>query len=329
MPANLPPQYYDEEKKLKTARTPEEKAQILENLLRLIPKHKGTEKLQGDLKRRLSKARAQEGKKSGGKRKGDEHYVPKEGAGQIVLAGLPNVGKSTIVDVLTNAAPLVAEYPYSTLKPLSGMARFENILIQLVDIPPLMWEVTDKWVTNILRNADAICLVAELHDDPVGQVEILLEDLENKRIRTLRKGEEGERAEGASATKRVFIAGTKQDLPGAADGLSALKVAFEDAHPTVTLSAATGTGLEPFLRESFQAMDRIRVYTKVQGKKADLDSPFIMNRGTTVIEMAREIHKDFAQRFRAARIFCEDKYNGQRVSKDFVLRDGDIIEILA
>lgn len=328
MPANLSPQYYEEEKKLKTVRTPEEKIPVLESLLRLVPKHKGTEKIQADLKRRLSKARSQEGKKSGGKRRADEHHVPKEGAGQVVLAGLPNVGKSTIVDALTNAKPQIADYPYSTLKPLSGMARFENIRIQLVDIPPLFWEVTDTWVSNILRNADAICLVVELSDDPAGQVEILLEELTDKRIRPLGREAVAERGEEGTLPKRICIAGAKQDHPETAEGLEALREMFGDAYPLVAISAKEGTGLDLFLQEAFLVLDRIRVYTKVQGKKPDLENPFILDKGTTVIEMAREIHKDFVKQYRAARIFSRDMYNGQRVGKDFVLRDGDIIEMI-
>ena len=328
MPANLPPQYYEEEKKLKIARTPEEKISILESLLRLIPKHKGTEKLQADIKRRLSKARAQEGKKSGGKRRADEHHVPREGAGQVVLAGLPNVGKSTIVDALTNAAPQIAEYPYSTIKPLSGMATFENIKIQLVDIPPLVWEVTDRWVYNIVRNADAICLLVELTDDPAGQAAILLDELKSNKIQPLgTTGEAGTDPRGMFL-KRTFIVGTKQDQPEAAGGFEDLQKAIEESFPLVRISAKGGTGLDLFLQQAFHALERIRVYTKVQGKKPDLENPFILDKGTTVIEMAREIHKDFVRQYRAARIFSKDMYNGQRVGKDFVLRDGDVIEMI-
>jgi ribosome-interacting GTPase 1 len=328
MPANLPPQYYEEEKRLRSARTPEEKADILETLLRLIPKHKGTEKLQADLKRRLSKARGKQGKKSGGSRKGDEHHVEKEGAGQVVLAGLPNVGKSQILDSLTKATPQIAEYPYSTLKPLSGMGLFENVRVQLVDIPPLLWEVTDSWVANILRNADAICLVVELVDDPVGQVEILLEEMEQKKVPVLRRGEAPGEPVGGIHPKRLFMAGTKLDLPGADEGAEALKAAFDASYDVVNIAVRDGVGTDAFLAAAFHVLDKVRVYTKTPGKKPDLDSPFVFRKGTTVIEMAREIHKDFAKSYKTARIYSEDKYNGQRVGKDFELRDGDIIELV-
>ncbi len=328
MPANLPPTYYEEEKKLRSARTPEEKAEILETLLRLIPKHKGTEKLQADLKRRLSKARGKQGKKSGGARRVDEHHVVKEGAGQVVLAGLPNVGKSQLLGTLTKASPQIAEYPYSTLKPVSGMGLFENVRIQLVDIPPLLWEVTDTWVANILRNTDAICLVAELIDDPVGQVEIILEEMEQKRVPVLRRDEtRGETTSGIQP-KRLFIAGTKLDLPGADEGAEALKRAFDASYDVVNVAAPDGVGADAFIAAAFRVLDKVRVYTKTPGKKADLGSPFVFRKGTTVIEMAREIHKDFEKNYRTARIYSDDKYNGQRVGKDFELRDGDVIELI-
>jgi hypothetical protein len=328
MPANLPPQYYEEERKLRTARTPEEKSDILENLLRLVPKHKGTEKLQADLKRRLSKVRGQEGKKSGGARHGDEHYVEKEGAGQVVLAGLPNVGKSQILAALTNAAPQIADYPYTTLKPMPGMGLFENVRIQLVDIPPLPWEVTDRWVSNILRNADAICLVADLTDDPAGQVEILLEEMQQRRVPLLRRHEPRGEAAGGVAPKRLFIAGTKLDLPGAGEGAEALRRAFGASYEVVSVSACAGLGKDAFLAAAFHALDKVRVYAKTPGKKPDLDNPFVFRQGATVIEMAREIHKDFEKNFKTARIYSRDKYDGQRVGRDFVLRDGDVIELV-
>jgi ribosome-interacting GTPase 1 len=328
MPANLPPQYYEEEKRLRTARTPEEKVAILETLLSIIPKHKGTEKVQADLKRRLSKTRAQQGKRSAGSRRGYEYHVEKEGAGQVVLAGLPNVGKSQILGALTKASPQIADYPYSTLKPLPGMARFENIWIQLVDIPPLMWEVTDTWVSNILRNADAICLVVELIDDPVGQAEILLGEMENRRVLPLQRDDLPGEVPAGFHPKRVFIAGTKLDLPEASQGGEALNKALASSYPVVSVSAREGLGVDVFLAAAFQALDRVRVYTKAPGKRPDLENPFVFRKGMTVIEMAREIHKDFERTFRTARIYSEDKYNGQRVGKDFVLRDEDIIELV-
>ncbi len=328
MPANLPPHYYEEERKLKSARTPEEKIAILENLLSIIPKHKGTEKLQADLKSRLSKARAQSQSRPGGGRRSDEHHVEKEGAGQVALGGFPNAGKSQILASVTKAAPLIADYPFSTLKPLPGMARFENVWVQLVDLPPISWEVTDKWVANVLRNADALCLCLDLSDDPVGQAELLLEELQTKRIVPLPREAEGVEIPAGHFPKRVLLAGNKLDLAGADGELERLVEAFGDRYPVVGLSAKERIGLQDFVKGCFQILDKIRVYTKAPSKKPDLENPFILPKGTLVIDLAEEIHKDFVSRFRAARIYCQDKYDGQRVGKDFVLRDGDIIEFL-
>lgn len=328
MPANLPPHYYDEERKLKTARTPEEKITILENLLSIIPKHKGTEKLQADLKSRLSKARAQSQSRPGGGRRTDEHHVEKEGAGQVALAGFPNAGKSQVLAAVTKATPLVADYPFSTLKPLPGMARFENVWVQLVDLPPVSWEVTDRWVANVLRNADALCLCLDLSDDPVGQAELLLDELRNKRIMPLSREAAGVEVPAGFFPKRVLLAGNKLDLPGSDEELERLVAAFGDRYPIVGLSAKEKVGLEDFVKGCFQILDKIRVYTKAPSKKPDLEHPFILPKGTLVIDLAEEIHKDFVSRFRAARIYSQDKYDGQRVGKDFVLRDGDVIEFL-
>jgi len=327
MPANLPPHYYEEEKRLRSARTPEEKIEILETLLSIIPKHKGTEKLQADLKRRLSKARSLETKRAGSGRRGDEHHVEKQGVGQVVLAGLPNVGKSQLLASMTNAVPLIADYPYSTLKPLPGMARFENVWIQFVDIPPLFWEATETWVANLLRNADALALVVELNDDPVGQTEILLAELPTKKILPLRRGETV-RAEPGTHPKRILIVGTKLDLAGASMGLEELRARFSDLYPVVGVCAPQRVGLGDVCREAFHVLDKIRVYTKAPGKKPDTENPFVIDKGSTVMDLAAEIHKDFLKRLKAARIYSHDMYEGQRVAKDFVLRDGDVIELL-
>ena len=127
---------------------------------------------------------------------------------------------------------------------------------------------------------------------------------------------------------RLFIAGTNLYLPGADVGVEALKTAFDASYDVVNIAVRDGVGTDAFLAAAFQVLDKVRVYTKAPGRKPDLESPFVFRKGTTVIEMAREIHKDFEKSYRTARIYSEDKYNGQRVGKDFVLRDGDVIELI-
>jgi len=137
MPANLPPEYFDAEKRYRAAKMPAEKIACIEELLSIIPKHKGTDKLRADLRRRLSKHKtALQVKKGTGKRT-SAFCIDREGAGQVIVIGLANVGKSALVGALTNACPEVAAFPHTTWKPTPGMLPVENIQIQLVDTPPL------------------------------------------------------------------------------------------------------------------------------------------------------------------------------------------------
>src|SRR4030043_997715 len=181
MPANLPPEYFDAEKRFKQAVTPSEKIIALEDLIGTVPKHKGTDKLRADLRRRLSQLRKEAISKKKGSR-GDIYVVQKEGAAQIALVGFPNSGKSSLLACLTNAIPVIADYPISTLTPLPGMMPFEDIQFQLVDLPPIGNEGTDGWVSGILRYADAMLLVINLTEDPDIQAELLIDQLDRWNI---------------------------------------------------------------------------------------------------------------------------------------------------
>src|SRR4030043_700924 len=176
MPANLPPEYFGGEKRFKQAVAPAEKIAALEDLIATVPKHKGTDKLRADLRRRLSQLRKEAASKKKGGR-GDWYVVQKEGAAQIALVGFPNSGKSSLLASITKATPVIAEYPISTLTPLPGMMPFEDIQIQLVDLPPVGNESTDGWVSGILRTADALLIVLDLTEDPEVQAELLIEHL--------------------------------------------------------------------------------------------------------------------------------------------------------
>jgi ribosome-interacting GTPase 1 len=116
LPANLPPAYFEAENRYREAKTPAEGIAALEEMLAIMPKHKGTDKLKADLRRRISKLKSkqQEKKKLGRRDRG--YKIEKEGVGQVVLIGEPNVGKSSLVAALTNADPQVAEFPHSTWK---------------------------------------------------------------------------------------------------------------------------------------------------------------------------------------------------------------------
>src|SRR5215468_11195780 len=164
MPANLTPQYMEAEKRFKQAGSVEEKVAALEEMMATIPKHKGTEKLQADLKKKMSVLRKEsEDHKKGGRR--ESFVVEREGARQLALVGAPNSGKSQLLRTLTHATPEVAEYPYTTREPIPGMMRFENVGLQLVDLPAISPEYMEPWVPQIIQNADAVLWIVDLSDD--------------------------------------------------------------------------------------------------------------------------------------------------------------------
>src|SRR5262249_60084863 len=133
---------------------------------RLLPKHKGTEKLQSDLKQKISRAKDEiEGAKSGGKKTGMSHRVQREGAGQVALVGGPNAGKSALLAALTHAHPEVAPYPFTTRVPLPGMMPFEDVQVQLVDTPAITAEHAESFMPNLVRGADGVLFVADVPPD--------------------------------------------------------------------------------------------------------------------------------------------------------------------
>ena len=326
MPANLPPQYHETEKKYRAARDPQEKLRILHELWAIMPKHKGTDKLQADLKARISKLKKEIQQKKKLARRGDQYFVEKEGAAQVVLIGPANAGKSQILACLTNASPEVAAYPYSTVKPLCGMMPFENIQIQLVDTPPIGAEYMEPWLAGIIRNADLVSLVLDLGSETMmDDVKAVLSKLEGYKI--LLESEEGDiNPLDGIAHKKTVILGNKNDLPPFETNLSLLKEAYGEKLPIFHLSAKEKTDLEELRRLIFDSLQIVRVYTKTPGKKADFEDPVILKVGSTLLEAAKEIHKDFARNLKFARVWGEGVYDGQMVQKDFVLKDGHVLE---
>jgi ribosome-interacting GTPase 1 len=323
MPTNLPPEYFSAEERFKQAGSYPEKIAALEELIATIPKHKGTDKLRADLRRKLSRLReeAVKKKKSG---KGDLYNIEKQGASTSALAGFANSGKSSLLACLTNANPVIADYPMSTLTPLSGMMAFEDILIQLVDLPPIGNESTDGWVSSIFRYADSILMVVDLSDDPDVQAELIIEQFEKWRIPLLKKG--GQLVDANPAPKPAIIAANKADLPDVERRLDKLKEVYGISYPVIGISTKKKTGLEELRRALFENSRIIRVYSKEPGKEADLKTPFILPYGSTVLELAERIHKDFIANFKYACIWGSAKYPGQRVQKDYIIRDRDIVE---
>jgi uncharacterized protein len=326
MPANLPPQYKEAEERYRQAKTTPEKILALEEMLALIPHHKGTDKLIAQLRKRLSQHREESQRRSSAARKIDPFAVKKEGAAQVALVGLPNCGKSQILAALTNALPEIADYPFTTRIPLPGMMKFENIQIQLIDTPPLMDEFTESGLFNLIRNADTLAVVLDLTEDCGAQMDLILEDLGRHRIRVLKK-EEAKGTEIGWAYKRAAFIGNKADRKEAQRKCRDFLGQFSKIYPCLCISAQENLNLEEVGKEIFFTLDRVRAYTKTPGKSADLNDPVILPKGSTVLDFASQIHKDFNRKLKFARIWGKKKYDGQMVQRDYVLKDGDVLEL--
>jgi len=324
MPANLPPQYFDAEKRFREAKTAPEKVAALEAMLAIMPHHKGTDKLRAGLRRRLSKLKDEQEHRKGGSRAA-LFSVKREGAGQVALVGPPNAGKSQLVAALTNAAPEVGDYPFTTQRPQTGMAAFENVQIQLVDLPPLTAEHTEPWAFNIMRGADILLLVLDLSQDPVSELETIREILRGQRICLF--GDAHDDAEPGSYSKQWLVVGNKADLPGTTEHAAIFQELYEEQFPLTIIAAADGTGVEGLRSRLFSLLDVLRVYSKRPGHEPDLSKPVILKQGSTVLDLAKEIHKDFFAKLQYARIWGSGKFDGQRVQRDCLLHDGDIIEL--
>jgi ribosome-interacting GTPase 1 len=326
MPANLPPEYFDAEKRFKQASSPSEKIVALEDLIATVPKHKGTDKLRADLRRKLSQLKKDAIKKKKGGRV-DLYTVPKEGAAQIALVGFPNAGKSSLLASLTNATPVIAEYPISTIMPLPGMMPYEDIQIQLVDLPPIGNESTDGWVSGILRYADALIIVVDLSDDPEIQAELLIDQLKRWNIHIITDHPHSELQTPQGLSKKVLIVANKQDLPGTEESFLQLKKKFGHATPCIAVSALRKENIEDLKRTVFDLSGVIRVYSKPPGKEPDLSTPFTIPSGSTLLDLASSIHKEFSHNMKFARIWGSARFDGQRVEKHHILKDKDIVEI--
>ena len=328
MPANLPPQYYELEREFKNERDPREKLRLAEELLTMMPKHKGTDKLQADMKTKISKLKKQidEGSKSHGARTTTTHdHIEKEGAAQIILIGPPNCGKSSLLESLTNAKPLIADYPYTTREPLAGMMTYETVHVQLIDTPPISPESYENYLSGLIRNADIAVLVADLGAAAmIDDLKFILTTLEEKRI--ILKNQVDQKPEDPRLCYKKTVICAHKEFEDE-DGAKRAKLAeLFSGFVIVPTSIIDDDSLAAFKKAVFDALGVMRVYTKPVGQETDFKDPIIIPVGGTVQEAALTLHKDFAQRLKFAKVWGEGKFDGQRVLLDFVLSDGDIIE---
>jgi len=321
MPANLPPQYFDAEKNFRLAKTAPEKIVALEEMLAIMPKHKGTDHLRAELRAKIAKLTQALDKKTATHRA--SMLIEKEGAGQVAVIGLPNAGKSQLVSTITNASPTAAEYPFTTHAATPGMMEFENIKIQLIDTPPLVPQSIEFWLPHMLRRADALLIIVDLGNAPLAQMEAITEQLGKMRISIGGRTEE----EGILSHQKTLIVGNKLDLENAGENYTALQNKYGEQLPVMAISAKEGTGLEELKQGVFRLLDIMRVYTKTPGQKADFTDPLILKKGSTMEDTAAEVHKDFRARLKYARVWGSGKHDGLMVKRNHVLQDGDVIEL--
>ncbi len=326
MPANLTPQYLEVEAKFKQAKTTPEKIRALEVMMAVIPKHKGTERLRGQLKSRMAKLKEELQKRPTLGKAEQSYSIRREGAGQAVLLGLPNSGKSTFFSQVTHALSEIGDYPFTTQKPVPGMMPFENIQIQWVDTPPVQLDHVEPGLSNLVRSTDALVFMVDLTEDPVFQTEVLVEELNRMKINAGGKGPISPLEAGWVSIKALVL-GNKCDVKNVMDPYRVLEVRFKDRFPILPISAREGMNLEAVGKEVYLLLGIIRVYTKVPGKEPDRTEPVIMRKGSTVEEVALSVHKDFANKLRYARLWGSGKFEGQMVRKDYQVSEGDMIEL--
>lgn len=320
MPANLTPEYLNAEEKFKSAVTTAEKIEALEEMMRTIPKHKGTEKMQADLKRRMSQLRKEAQKKKTTASQRPSWFVEREGAGQVILCGPPNSGKSQLLVSLTGVAAAVADYPFTTRAPQPGMMRFEDIQFQLVDTPPLSPEVLESWQLTQIQQADVALLVFDVNDpDLLEQTEYVLNIFSEKHIPL-----------DCGSRPKVVVLGNKYDAPSAPENFQVWRELFETRFKPIPFSANMASDLIGMKRRLFELLDIIRVYTKAPGKKAEENAaPFVLKKGATVLDAASAVHKELAANLKYARLWRAGQYEGQMVERTQQLEDKDLIEIHA
>lgn len=318
MPANLPPQYFEVEKQYREAKEPREKLAYLGQLLSIIPKHKGTEKLQAELKTKISKLKTTIEKQKKSKGSGGTWYqVEKQGAGQVVLVGLPNCGKSSLLNVLSNAHSEVGSYPYTTQLPKVGMMDFENMKIQIVDTPAL-YEEAPAWLYGLYRNSDLLLIMLDLGKDLMGDFEGIRKALNSKNV-FVTKHEFGE-------VKKTFIVLNKADTEFDESTRRVFTRRYQDEFSIISVSTIDSQGMDTLQKEIFDKLDIIRLYTKKKGNPIVKDDPVVLPKGTTLIDAAEHIHKDFKKNLKYARLWNEKGYAGQRVEKNHILCDEDVVE---
>jgi ribosome-interacting GTPase 1 len=338
MPANLSPEYKKAQEAFRQAREPHERLEGLREMLRTIPKHKGTEHLQAEIKTRIRELTEElGGPRTGAARAGPELVVHHEGAAQVALVGPPNAGKSSLHARLTGSRAVVGPYPFSTKYPLPGMLLHEDVLLQLVDLPPVSDSYFEAWMSGTLHNADAVALVVDLSDPGcVDQLDAIERRLAERKVSLVKRP--GAPIEGEAddddldpfrARLPTVLLANKADLFDDPDAeLDVFREIAPDPFVSLAVSAETGRGLSAVGPALFDLLEIARVYSKVPGHPPDLGRPFTLRGGGSVRDVARQVHRGMAAELKFARIWGPSaEFEGQQVSADHAVKDRDVVEL--
>ena len=326
MPLNLPPEALQAQERYREAESVEEKIATLEEYISLIPKHKGTDHLRADLRRKLSKLKSSAQMRKTSAKQISLYHIDKEGIGQVVLVGQPNAGKSALLAALTNATPEVAEYPFTTWTPTPGMMEVNHVQIQLIDTPPLTEEFVDPEMLNLIRRADLVLIVVDLQAFPTQELDDTLALLERNRILPDHLANQPYEGRRPTSVPMIVLA-NKCDDERCDEDFEVLCELLEGELPIFPVSASTGHNMEQMKQAVFQQLDVIRVFAKPPGKEPDFTAPFVLRRGGTVGEFAAKVHQDFLKNFKSARVWGSATHDGQMVGRDHVLHDRDVVEL--
>ncbi len=326
MPLNLPPESLEAERRYREAKSVPDKIARLEEFLGTIPKHKGTDRLRASLRRKLSKLKDSSQAKKAISRQESVFHIDKEGAGQVALVGQANVGKSALVAALTNATPEVAEYPFTTWTPTPGMMPVEDFQVQLIDTPPVNREHVEPELLNLIRRSDLILLVVDLQAYPIQQLEDTAAFLEQHHIAPPRPADRYPEPQQMTFIP-LLVAVNKTDDERLDEDFEVLCELLGDEWPMIPVSAATGRHFDRFKQAVFERLEIMRIYSKPPGQEPDLSAPFVMKKGGTVEEFAGRVHQDFLAQLKSVRVWGSATFDGQMVSRDHVLHDGDVVEL--
>lgn len=270
-----------------------------------------------DLETTISEAKSKKKQKT---REYDPFEIPRSGDGRIALFGLSNVGKSSLMNAITNTDVKTGDYLHTTRKAKAGTLEYEQVHIQIVDLPGFL-DFRDDWsegkqILRVTRTCDAIILVIDLSMSIDRQYDFLIKKLEESKLLI-----------NNESRYKIGIIATKGDKPGSKENFEYLKQKTDlDIFSSSIHHPET---LETLKKNLFHFLDIIRVYSKPPKRKANLKSPYICSEGSTIEDVASRIHKDFVTHFQSAKVWGPSvNFSGQRVTIDHELQDTDIVEII-